>query len=289
MLATLISILWGGNLVSVKIGLDVMPPFWSAFWRMALGVVTVSLCGVARGVSLRMAPGERRYLIGLGMLFAVQIALMNSAMQLTSPGYGVVILNSYAVFANLIGHFSALEERLNGIRIVGLVLALGGMLVLSVGQPGTLLAPNPLVGNALLVVSAVLLGLRQVYTRWLVQNVDPIRAVVWQMAWSLPVFLVMAAATEPMLTGKLTWPPVAAIVYQGVVVAGVCFVGWAELLKKYSAGSVSMYAFLVPFAGVALSAALFGEKVNAGLVTGIVLVTAGVAIVTRAGGSRRGG
>ena len=40
-LAVLVSILWGGNLISIRIGVDSVPPLWSAFWRMALGVVIV--------------------------------------------------------------------------------------------------------------------------------------------------------------------------------------------------------------------------------------------------------
>ena len=33
LLAVLVSILWGGNLVSIRVGVDSVPPLWSAFWR----------------------------------------------------------------------------------------------------------------------------------------------------------------------------------------------------------------------------------------------------------------
>lgn len=284
LLAVLISVLWGGNLVSIKISLASVPPLWSAFWRMLLGVITLALWARSQEVALWPKRGEWRNLFGLGLLFTTQIGLLNSAMQLTSPGYGEAILNSYAIFANIFGHFLALEDRLNGTRVAGLLISLTGVAVLAFGRPNLALAPNPLAGNLLLLTSAVLLGVRQVYTRWIVQKIDPVRAIVWQLLWSVPLFLVTALATEPMLLGPLTFGPVAAIAYQGLIVAGFCFVAWASLLKKHSSGTVSMFAFIVPVAGIALSALLFGESITPRLVAGGALVLLGVGIVTgRAG------
>ena len=124
---------------------------------------------------------------------------------MTSPAFGVVILNSYGVFANIAGHFlPGMEKPINGARAIGLTLALAGMAVLTFGQGVSKLAPNPLTGNALLILSALLLGLRQVYTRWLVQHIEPTRTAVWQMAESVPLFLTIALVSEPPAYGTLT-------------------------------------------------------------------------------------
>ncbi len=284
MLALLVSVLWGGNLVSIRVGVDSVPPLWSAFWRMAVGVAVVTAWSLWKGVPVRPARGEWRPLFYLGVLFTAQIALLNSASTMTSPSYGVVILNSYAVFANLVGHFwrgPHLEDRLTGMRVLGLSVAICGLVVLTLGQAPKALAPRPLLGNAMMVGSAFLLGYRQVYTRWLVQSVNPVRTVVWQMAWSVPLFLGIAAVSEPMVYGHVTWQAVAAISYQGFVVAGICFIVWAELLRRHSAGTLSMFSFLVPVAGIALSGWIFGEPLTMGLVVGGALALAGVFIVTR--------
>jgi drug/metabolite transporter (DMT)-like permease len=282
LLAILVSILWGGNLISIRIGVDSVPPLWSAFWRMAVGVVIVTAWSFHRGVAIRPAPGERWPLFLLGVLFTGQIALLNSGTALTSPAFGVVILNSHAVFANLTGHFfPGMERPINGMRALGLALAVAGMVVLTFGQSASTLAPDPLTGNVLMVFSALLLGVRQVYTRWLVQHIEPARTVVWQMAWSVPLFLAVAALSEPPVYGSLTVPAIAAISYQGVIVAGICFIIWAELLKRHAAGTLSMFGFLVPITGIALSSLFFGEPMRVTLLAGGILVLAGVYTVTR--------
>ncbi|MBM3794417.1 MAG: DMT family transporter [Acidobacteria bacterium] len=289
LLAVAVSILWGGNVVSIRAGVDSVPPLWSAFWRMLVGVLFVSAWTLHRRVPLRPAPGELTPLLWLGALFTMQIALLNKASEMTSPAYGVVILNAYAIFANLTGHFAGRyfpavsETRLSLVRALGLALALAGIAMLAFGRPDRALAPRPLLGNALMVISSFLLGVRQVYTRWLVQRVHPARSVVWQMLLSVPLFLVVAAVSEPPVVAArgLTWQAVAAILNQGVIVAGICFIVWAELLRHHSAGTLSMFSFLVPICGIALSSWIFGESLPAGLFFGTLLVLAGVAMVIR--------
>jgi drug/metabolite transporter (DMT)-like permease len=282
LLATFVSILWGGNLISIRIGVDSVPPIWSAFWRMAVGVFIVTGWALHRGVSILPARREIWPLFLLSALFTIQIALLNTGTALTSPAFGVVILNSYAVFANITGHFfPGMERPLNGTRAIGLSLAIAGMGVLTFGQGASILAPNPFLGNVLMVLSALLLGIRQVYTRWLVQHVEPTRTVVWQMAGSVPLFLAIAIVSEPPVYGRVTSQAVAAILYQGVVVAGLCFVIWAELLKRHTAGTLSMFGFLVPITGIALSSLFFGEPMRIPLLAGGFLVLLGVWAVTR--------
>ena len=159
LLAILVSVLWGGNLISIRIGVDSVPPLWSAFWRMAVGVVIVTIWALHRGVIIRPAKGEGWPLFFLSVLFTAQIGLLNSGTAMTSPAFGVVILNSYAVFANITGHFfPGMEKPINGSRALGLALAIAGTMVLTFGQGISKLAPHPLAGNVLLILSAVLLG-----------------------------------------------------------------------------------------------------------------------------------
>lgn len=278
------SILWGGNIVSIRIGVDSVPPLWSAFWRMLVGTMVVTAWAWKSGAAIWPARGEWRHLLILGALFTGQIGLLNSGSAYTSPAFGVVILNSYAVFANIVGHFflPELETPLTRVRVGGLVIALVGITVLALGQTASTLAPKPLLGNSLLVISALLLGIRMIFTRWLVQHVEPTKTVIWQMAWSVPLFFLIAVVSEPMVRGeRASTQAIVAIAYQGFIVAGICFIVWAELLKKHSAGTLSMFGFLVPITGIGLSTILFDERITAPLVIGSLLALAGVWIVTR--------
>lgn len=269
--------------MAIKLGLRVFPPLWSAFWRMLLAVIALALYAVRSAVPLQPKANETRGLFTLGLLFTVQIGLLNLGANYTSPAFAVVLLNSYPMFANFVAHFSRAEERLSGRRLLGLALAFSGIVYVFQGTPQEKLAPHPKLGNTLMLTSAALLGLRTVYTRMLVQAIDPVRAVVWMTGVSTPFFLLAALAFEPPLLEAVSASALAAIIYQALAVAGFCFIAWTRLLRKHPAGAVSMFAFTVPLFGVLLSHVVISEPVSCRLIAGATLVTAGIALGTAPG------
>jgi drug/metabolite transporter (DMT)-like permease len=274
--------LWGGNVIGIKAGLETFPPFWSAFWRMLLGLPVLLIWAGIEKAPLQPSRRDVQPLALLGVLFAVQISLLNFGTEFSSPAYAVVLVNANPIFANLIGHFVPFEPRLRRKRVIGLAIAFLGLCWVILGEPDERLAARPLLGNILTTVSACALGVRMLYTRHLVQSIPPVRAIVWQIAISLPLFLAMALILEPPLLQPVAWPAVAAVVYTGTIVAGFCFLAWASLLRHHSAGTLSMFSFTIPFFGILLSALLFGEPISTRLVAGAVVVTAGIVVVTRA-------
>ncbi|MGH8745640.1 MAG: EamA family transporter, partial [Burkholderiales bacterium] len=82
--ALAINTLWGANPVAVKLGLEVFPPLWSGLLRFALGSACIALWARYARVSLRPAAGEWPALLGIGVLFTLQIALMNFGLNATA-------------------------------------------------------------------------------------------------------------------------------------------------------------------------------------------------------------
>ena len=277
----LLAALWGGNFVLLKIALTTIPPIWIAFWRMLLGTAVVTAWGWSHGTRLTPVTGERGPLATLGFMFAVQIALLNIGVDFTSPAYGVILLTSHPIFANVISHFFVPGDRLSRRRATGLLIAFAGICLVFFGQPTARLAEHPVAGNLIVTLSAVLLAARIVYTKQLVQRVEPVLAVVWQMLVSLPAFLLVAALTEPLLKQPFNREAAAALFYQGIVIAGFSEVVWISLLRRHSPGVLSTFGFAVPVFGVILSALAFAEPITLRLLAGMAAVAAGVLIVTR--------
>ena len=275
------TVLWGGNVVALKLGLDTFPPFWSGFWRMFVGALSVGAWAWVRGTSLVPGRGEWRPLLFLSTLFTVQIMMLNVGVDFTSPAYGIVLLNTNPVFANLLAHFFVPEDRLSPRRVTGLAIAFCGVCFVFLGRPDASLAPFPVWGNVLVTLSALLLGSRIVYTQRLVQTIDPIRPVFWQMVLSLLPFLAAGAIWEQPATQAVSWAAVAAILYQGMIIAGLCFLVWTTLLQYHSPGSLSMFGFTAPIFGIVFSSLFFGEAMTARLWLGLTAVTAGILLVTR--------
>jgi drug/metabolite transporter (DMT)-like permease len=202
----------------------------------------------------------------------------------------VVLINTNPLFANLIAHFVVPEDRLSPQRALGLGIAFCGVCGVFLGRPDPGLAPNPLLGNLLIALSGAMVAGRTVYIQRLVQQMDPAKALFWQMAASTPLFAVGAwALGDSTVREPLSWKPVAAVGYQGVFVSGLALILWVHLLKRHTPGGVSVFSFATPIAGLLLSAWMFDEALTPRLMLGLAAVLTGVALAAGSGPAQRPG
>lgn len=251
---------------------------------MTVSCLTVGLWSWSRGYGLIPERSEVPRLAWLAALFTVQIAILHTGADLTSPAYAVVLVNMNPIVANLIAPFFVPQDKLSTTRVLGLLLAFSGIAWVFLGTPDPDLAPNPTLGNLLMLLSASLVAARTVYIQRLVQRMQPEKAVFWQMAASLPAFLAGGAIFKGV--GErvaLDWQPICAMLYQGLLVGGVGLLLWIYLLRKHTPGTVSVFSFVTPFSGVFISSIVFGEEITARLLTGAAAVLIGIFLATRSG------
>jgi len=279
-LVLLLCVFWGGNTVAIKVSVADVPPLGAAGWRFLLGTLAIGLWCWGRGISLGLRPGDRRALLGLAGLFYVQIAALNSGTKATLASQATVLISSYPLFVALLAHFLVPGDRLTRTRAVGLVLAFGGVFCVF-AEPLLQSGPGHGRGNLTVVVSAFLLGLRLVCLKLLVRDLDPHVAIFWQGAFSVPGFFLASGLLEGFATYHFTPAAVGALLYQGWVVAGFCFVAWAILLQHHRPSQLASFSFTSPLFGVALSCLLLGDPLTGGLGLGVLLVAAGIYLANR--------
>ena len=283
-----VNLVRGGNQVALKFALTALAPFWTAFGRMSFGALSVGAWAAIRGISLTPQRREWPALLSLGVIFVVQISLMHYGADYTSPAYATVLMNTNPIFANLLAHYVVPGDRLSWSRVGGLAVAFGGICGIFLGRPDSRLAPNPIMGNLLLLASASLVGARTVYMQRVVQRIEPEKTAFWQMVISLPFFLAGTLFDGASSREALGWIPIVAIMYQGIIVGGAGFTVWAHLLRHHSPGALTMFTFTVPVFGVALSAWLFSEAVTLRLILGVAAVVSGIVLATRLSHPRLG-
>jgi len=282
--AVVIATLRGGNQVSLKFALGSFAPLQTAFLRMVLSSLTVFCWSRWEGHSLIPESGQRGQLLALGTVFTVQIGMLHWGADLTSPAVAVILVNTNPIVANVLSHFFVPEDRLTTRRMVGLAVAFLGVCGVFLARPDPGLAPNPVLGNALIVLSGALVAVRTVFIQRIVQTMPTVRAVFWQMIFSLPFFAAGGwFLADRIERAELSWAPVAAISYQGVIVAGFALLAWVRLLKKHTPGTISVFSFITPMAGLGAASVFFGEALTPRLLLGLAAVLTGIALVTRPG------
>jgi drug/metabolite transporter (DMT)-like permease len=277
LLTLLLCAFWGGISPTIKIAVTAVPPLAVAFWRFLIGLVCVWIWCRSNGIPYLVPRASLLPVIGFSMIFTAQIAFINIGTQMTLASYSAVLLNTSPLFVAVMAHWILPNDRLSSRRVIGLVLAFSGVAVLFLGRSGS---TGSLPGNALCLLSGFLLGSLQITGKRLLRDLSPFQVVFWEFAFALPVFGILSLLLEPD-AGPITLAVAGSIVYQGLVVAGICFVAWLVLLRRYSATGLSSFQFSIPVFGVLLSRFLLGEPWSAQLLVALPLVAVGILLVTR--------
>jgi drug/metabolite transporter (DMT)-like permease len=280
LLTLLVSLLWGANTLAIKIGLLDAPPLRLAWVRFVVGGLVILLWAWATGRlgDVRPRPGEWRPLLEIGLIFTAQIATMNIGTGLTSAAHGAVVLNLYAVHTVLLAHFLVPGDRLTLRRLAGVLVAYAGIVLLFTGEPPD--SGATLAGDAIVFVSGLLLGERTVYLARAVQRLDPVKLLLAQAVIGVAILSALSAAVEP---GPTRWTPALAgsLVYQGVVIAGFCFVVNLWLLRRYRPSALAPLFLTQPVFGVIVAALVAGDPLTPVLLVACLAVAAGIGLSAR--------
>ena len=279
--AVTMNCVWGGNPVAVKLSLEAFPPLWTAFLRFCLGIACVAIWARLTGIRLFPTPDEWKPYLGLSILFGVQIWIMNVGYGLTSGIMGSVLISVYPLVAALLGPWAVAGDRLDAVRALGLVSAFIGTATVLLGETETGQLEVFSTGNWLVLLSGTLLGIRLVMSARIMRVTDPARATFWQMVLAQPWFLAGALASETIAWHAIGWRPIAGILFQGVIIAGLGFMVIAYLLRRYRPSTMISLGFVTPVSGAALAAWILGETVSQSFVVGLIEVAIGLALVLR--------
>ena len=275
---TAFSLVLAFNQVLIKLVNEGLQPVFFAGMRSLAAAGVIALLMAARG--RRIAFPRRQLVPGLaiGALFAAEFVCLFLALDLTTVTRTSVIFYSMPVWLALIGHFVLPGEAMTRRKAAGLALAFAGVAwaIAMRGQGGA----GSLAGDVLALGGALAwAGIALIARGTRFREVPPDLQILWQLAVSVPILLVLAPAFGPFVRAfdPWMWAPMAAL----VAVSSLGFMFWLWLLTIYPAAGVAAFGFLAPVFGVLLGWGLLGERVGPTLLVAAALVVAGLILLHR--------
>jgi drug/metabolite transporter (DMT)-like permease len=282
--ALFLSTIWSGNSIAIKAGLDHAPPLRLGYLRFITGAIVVLIWAIATGADLRIRRGEWMPLLILGILFSVQLGFMNIGLNHTTAGHGAVLTVTFPIWVAVLAHFFVPGDRLTPKRLLGVIIAYGGVLLLFADSLGV--DSGLLFGDVLSAISGFLLGARQVYNARIVQGLHPAKLLLSQAIFGTVVFAVASVIFE---SGEYLWTGrlLVSVLYQGALIAGFGFIGNLWLIQRYLPSQVSLLSLTQPIFAVILARIVLGEALSSSLWLSVTLVVVGASLVQRNGSRLR--
>jgi drug/metabolite transporter (DMT)-like permease len=273
-----IALNFGLNQVVVKVSTGGFQPVFMAALRSAGAAVVLLIWMRARGVSVRL---PRASIVGgviAGVLFAVEFQFLFIALDMTTVSRASIIFYSMPVWLAVAVHILLPSERLSGIRLVGLGLAMGGVALALVDRES---GQSSLAGDVLALLAAFCwAGIALCVRITPLSEVPAEQQLLWQLLISAPVLLMMALFFGE-LVRDLTVLHVAGLIYQILAIATFGFLAWFWMMKIYPAASVASFSFLSPVFSVLLGWVLLGEEIVMTIWLALAMVAAGLLLINR--------
>ena len=275
----LVIFLWGGGFVATKIALDYMPPFLLAGVRFAIASIVIALWGIFVKADLIPRRKELFPLLIISIIFSAQICTFNLGMKYTLAGRSSILMSMNPIFVAFLAHFFLPNDRLKIKKIIGLILAFCGMIVVFRDKIGV--NQSRVMGDIIMITSAFLVSVLTIITKRIVQNINAYKLLFWQMIVGLIPFFALSLIFEEFNTDNINLALVLSVLYQALIIGGFTFIVWTLLLKRYSASKLTVFIFIMPIFGVGLSAIFLHDQITSYLIIGTVLVASGIYIVNR--------
>tara|TARA_R110002049_G_scaffold23545_5_gene83449 strand:+ start:5272 stop:6162 length:891 start_codon:yes stop_codon:yes gene_type:complete len=266
------------NQVVIKVTTGGMNPIFIAGLRSAGAVIVLLIWMHLRGITLRLPRAAWPAGVGVGVLFALEFMCLFTALDLTTVSRASVIFYSMPVWLALAAHLVLPGERLNGMRVGGLALAMAGVALALSDRSGGQVS---WAGDLLALLSAFCwAGIALCVRVTPLAKVPPAQQLMMQVVISAPILLLLAPLTGPLLR-DVQVIHLAALLYQIIAVASLGFLAWFWLMTIYPAASVASFSFLSPVFSVLLGWLLLSESVAPSVWGALVLVAAGIYLINR--------
>ncbi|MBR0651139.1 DMT family transporter [Roseomonas terrae] len=271
---------WGLNWPAMKLLLAEWPVLATRSVSGTLGFAVLLAVALARRESLAV-PVALWPRLGLVSLLNVTawMGLASFSLLWLSAAEATIVCYTMPVWAVLMA-WAVLGEKPGPARILGLGLALSGLVLLVLGR-GVAVGLEKAPGVAFGLGSAILFSLGTVVTKRWPLGLPPTCATVWQVGLGiLPLVLLSVAFDEPD-TGRLGALEWGLLAYGGVFALGLCYLSWFAALRRLPASLASLGTLITPMVGVASAALFLGEPFGWREATAMGLTLSGVGLAIR--------
>lgn len=273
-------VVWGLNWTVTKLIIRDVPPIWSIVIRAAIAAGAILLAQLATGQfivpSRQDAPVVAVVSIFHMVLFA---AFMAVGLQYVSVGRSVILGYTTPIWVTPAACL-LLKEPMPPRRVAGVLLGICGILVLFNPLALDWSDGDQLLGNGLLLLSAMCWAVSILYIRAHAWRATPFQLAFWQNLLAVALLVCAALAIEGPLRFRPTWPLLGLFFYSGVI--NTAFGFWASTVvnKSLPATVTSLGLLVTPIVGIASSLAILGERIDLPLIVAGLLILSGIALGT---------
>ena len=272
----LLCLIWGTTWLAIKVGLDDLPPFFSASLRFVIAALLLFLVMRIKGAGERSGEKEpHRFYFAVSFLWiTLPYGLVYWGEQYVSSGLSSILFATMPIYVALLGHFWLIGEGLNLKKIFGLLIGFLGLLVIfsdTADSPGF----EAVYGLIALMVSPFLAALSNIMVKRRIDEVNPVSMNFYVMMYGALFLFLASLLLERGQPFHFTSSALFTLVYLGSLGSALAFVVYLHLLRSMTVLRMSLIVYITPVIALLVGWLFRGEIITADVLVGSSLVFIG--------------
>jgi len=277
----LTTLFWGATFIAGRALANTVPPATAAFFRFTIAsAALLVLCRLIDG-KLTIPPLRlwfSLFLLGLTGVFSYNICFFTGLHYIEAGRASLIIaLNPLAITicASLL-----LKEPLSLRQFVGVIVSLiGALFVISNGHPSAILSGGFGKGELAILGCVASWATYSLVGRSVLKTLTPLSAVFYSSVIGCLLLLLPALNEGPLLSAAgYSLTTIANLSFLGLCGTAIGFSLYYQAIRKIGATRSGVFINLVPFFAIILSWLILGEAIKPVVLSGGVLVLAGVTL-----------
>ena len=283
-----LSLIWGGSFLAIKLTVQDMSPMALLLFRSIAGFLGLCVIVLIWRQPV-FGPGWRARIPGF-----VIMGVTNAVIPWIAIGWGeerissglASILNSTTTLWTAVLIFWVMpSERPTFVNYIGVVVGFAGVVVLVYPELAAHGISGDVLGALAVVLASLSYAVNALYQRRKMRNVSIFEISLGQLAASALIAIPLAAPTFSQI--HFRWLSMAAVLTLGAIGTGVAYVFYYYVMNHLGAVRAAGVTYLVPVTAVFWGALLLKEPVSVTIVAGMLVILAGIVLVSLRRSPRR--
>ncbi len=272
----LLGIIWGSSFLFIKIGIEDLAP--AVLVAERLGLAALLMLGILHARGLRIPRNARivRDFFVTGIIgVALPFFLITWGEQHIPSGMAAIINATTPLFVVLLSFAVMQEERLNGLKLLGVVFGFGGVLI-AVGLEHLDIASGSLQGYVASLGAALCYAISGLYSRRAFRGMPALLPATGQITCAALVVVPVAFGIYGLPHALPAPSTIGALVMLAVFCTTVAYVLNFWLLERLGAARASMVSYLLPPIALIYGALFLHEIITIDALVGLLFVLVGI-------------
>lgn len=279
-LIAILAVVWGGAFFLIELGLTGFGPLTLVALRMLLAIPLMLLALKWLGHALPRDARSWWQLTLLGFFnVAMPMALFFWAQTRIDSALAAILNATVPLWGVLIAHLFTHDERATPLKLVGVLLGFGGIIVM-VGPEAVNGMQKDVVAQLACLFAAASFAGAAVYARRLGATIMPMTAATGQIVTATALLLPLAIIVEqPWAAPAPNMTAVAALLALALVGTSFAYFIFFRLIDRAGASNALLIALVMPPVAILLGVAVLGEVLTREQTVGMVLITLGLLVI----------